>query len=98
MLEESSDDPRWRMQQPKWVMTRYPLWLLLSVQPVYFRKTRSRRLRKWQRIATETRETRASLTSRPTREGGEVRQGCEDTWGLGFYGCSGYCSRYGPFR
>jgi len=29
----------WRMQQPKRVMTRYPLWLLVSVQPVYFRET-----------------------------------------------------------
>src|SRR5437016_2576305 len=27
------------MQQPKRVMTRYPLWLLVSVQPVYFRET-----------------------------------------------------------
>ena len=27
------------MQQPKRVMTRYPLWLLVSVQPEYFRET-----------------------------------------------------------
>ena len=27
------------MQQPKRVMTRYPLWLLVSAQPVYFRET-----------------------------------------------------------
>jgi hypothetical protein len=31
------------MQQPKRVMTRHPLWLLVSVQPVYFRETPSSR-------------------------------------------------------